>query len=90
MTIPDYIGENCPSLMAWLLIREVGPAWGVLWVVGVWNVLVTHSGWDLAFATDPREHFIHHNYNYKANLGILFDYVFGTYLNSASLNPDKF
>ena len=58
-------------------------------MVGVWNILVTHSGWDLKIGTDPREHFIHHNYNFMANYGLLLDPFFGTN-NDASKYDEKY
>ena len=74
----DFFLEHCPGFIAWLLIREVGPAFPVMLVVADWNLLITNCAWDFTYAPDVRNHFIHHNYNVNANLGIFLDHLFKT------------
>jgi sterol desaturase/sphingolipid hydroxylase (fatty acid hydroxylase superfamily) len=45
------------------------------------NLLITHSGWDVWWGPDPREHFLHHNGGKRgaeSNLGIFLDGLCGT------------
>lgn len=77
----DFALEHGPIFISWTLWRTVGASWPISVVVGTWNLLATHSGWDLAWGPDPRDHWLHHNggrRGVESNLGIFLDHLFGT------------
>jgi hypothetical protein len=63
------------------MFPEAGAGFALSVCVGTWNLLATHSAWDLSFGPDIEEHFYHHNggmESRKYNLGIVLDHLHGT------------
>eukprot|EP00035_Acanthoeca_spectabilis_P033365 m.23284 g.23284 ORF g.23284 m.23284 type:complete len:339 (-) comp5924_c0_seq1:38-1054(-) len=84
MSPVDFVLEHFPLFVAWAAWQNVGPAWPVSICTGAYNLLVTHSGWDLRFGPDPRDHFFHHNggaEGSQSNFGIFLDRPMGTLVN---------
>ena len=90
MSSLDFALEHGPIFASWALWRAVGASWPISVVVGTWNLLATHSGWDLAWAPNPRDHFLHHNggrRGVESNLGIFLDHLFGTKVQMPTAGP---
>lgn len=80
----DFVLEHGAIFISWAIWREVGAEWMVSITTGAWNLLVTHSAWDLTWGPNPRQHFYHHNGGIKgahSNFGIFLDEVFKTKYN---------
>jgi len=77
MSILDFLLEHCPVFVAFFIFPECGPAWVITISVGAFNLLTTHSGWDIPFCPDPVPHFLHHS-KHHFNYGIMLDHIFGT------------
>tara|TARA_B110000208_G_scaffold91782_1_gene115464 strand:- start:2258 stop:3121 length:864 start_codon:yes stop_codon:yes gene_type:complete len=90
MSALDFLLEHFPIFISFALWRDIGAAWPVSICVGTWNLLATHSGWDLGWGPDPRDHWIHHNggrAGVVSNLGIFLDHVFGTKVKMPDRGP---
>ena len=87
MGLLDFFFEHGPIFVSFFLWRDTGASWATAVCVGAFNLLVTHSGWDLAFLPDPVPHYLHHR-RQRGNYGIFLDYFFGTVLDPA-VNPVK-
>jgi hypothetical protein len=77
----DFALEHGALFVSWAAWRTVDAAWANSVCVGAFNLLVTHSAWDVWWAPDPRGHFLHHNGGRdgaQANLGIFLDRLCGT------------
>jgi len=85
MDVLDFLLEHGSVFVSWFLCGNCGPEVPAVICVGVFNVLVTHSGWDLWCCPDPRNHFIHH-YHRDNEYGIVLDHVFNTKASSEQQN----
>lgn len=77
MSIVDFFLEHFPIFISMAIWREAGPAWACTIGVGAYNLLVTHSGYDLAWLPDPKTHWLHHS-KQVVNFGVFLDHLFQT------------
>jgi sterol desaturase/sphingolipid hydroxylase (fatty acid hydroxylase superfamily) len=80
MSFFDYLLETVfPVFVPILLLGYHESAFAALLIMGGYNGVVVHSGWDLPFLPDPNPHFAHHR-KYCVNFGLgIFDVALGTY-----------
>lgn len=80
MSFLDYLLETVfPVFVPILVVGFHESAFAALLVMGGFNGVVVHSGWDLPFLPDPNPHFAHHK-KYCVNYGLgIFDVALGTY-----------
>jgi len=80
MDFIDFMFEiSLPNLIPQLIFGMNVPAWIAFLIMGTWNAIVVHSGWDLPFCPDPAEHVAHHT-KYKVNYGVgVLDIACGTF-----------
>jgi len=62
------------SFMFW---GECGAHWPVAILVGAYNLIWTHSGYDHPWGPNPYLHWMHHA-KHRVEYGIFYDHVFGT------------
>jgi len=60
MSVLDAFLEHFTITISFLLWGELGGFMPTAFTVGAFNVLVTHSGWDIWFLPDPKKHYLHH------------------------------
>lgn len=80
MGLGDYFLETVlPVFFPVLLLGYHESAFAAVLVMGGFNGVVVHSGWDLAFLPDPKPHSQHHR-KHGVNFGLgIFDAAIGTY-----------
>ena len=56
----DAFLEHFIMHLVFFVWDEIGPAFPAIFAVGVFNTICTHSGWDIDFLADPKQHWLHH------------------------------